>query len=86
MKCENIKCNMEHDGSFGSGRFCSRSCSNTRVHNQKTKDKISKTLGGKGNKRLKNCLYCGSVMYNKQTKYCSRKCSNDYQYIEYIFR
>lgn len=30
MKCENKKCNKEHDGSYGSGRFCSRSCANSR--------------------------------------------------------
>lgn len=29
MKCE--QCGKEHDGSFGSGRFCSRSCSNKWV-------------------------------------------------------
>lgn len=28
MKCE--KCGKEHDGNFGSGRFCSRSCANSR--------------------------------------------------------
>ena len=26
FKCENSKCKKEHDGSYGSGRFCSRSC------------------------------------------------------------
>ena len=26
FKCENPKCNKEHDGSYGSGRFCSESC------------------------------------------------------------
>lgn len=26
FKCENPKCNKEHDGSYGSGRFCSRAC------------------------------------------------------------
>jgi hypothetical protein len=30
MICENIKCKKEHDGSIGSGRFCSRGCSNKR--------------------------------------------------------
>ena len=27
MKCE--KCNKEHDGSYGSGRFCSSECSHS---------------------------------------------------------
>ena len=26
FKCENPKCGKEHDGSYGSGRFCSRTC------------------------------------------------------------
>ena len=26
MKCENPKCGKEHDGSYGSGRFCSNHC------------------------------------------------------------
>lgn len=29
MKCE--QCGKEHDGTFGSGRFCCRSCSNKWV-------------------------------------------------------
>lgn len=36
--CE--KCGKEHDGSFGSGRFCSKSCANSRVHSEETKKKI----------------------------------------------
>jgi len=26
MKCENPRCSKEHDGSYGSGRFCSDHC------------------------------------------------------------
>lgn len=29
FKCENPKCNKEHDGSYGTGRFCSRSCASS---------------------------------------------------------
>jgi Zn finger protein HypA/HybF involved in hydrogenase expression len=39
MKC--IKCNNEHDGSFGSGKYCSRACANSRVRTEETKKKIS---------------------------------------------
>ena len=39
MKC--IKCNKEHDGSFGSGKYCSRACANSRVRTEETKKKIS---------------------------------------------
>ncbi len=44
MKCQ--KCGTEHDGSYGSGKFCSRSCSNSRVHSEETKRKVSKKLKG----------------------------------------
>jgi hypothetical protein len=40
--CE--RCGKEHDGSFGTGMFCSRSCANTRVHSKETREKTSKTL------------------------------------------
>lgn len=48
MICEN--CKREHDGSFGSGRFCSRSCANRRVHSEETKQKMSDALIGKPSK------------------------------------
>lgn len=44
MKCENIKCNIEHDGSFGSGRFCSKGCANSRCHSDETKSKTSNSI------------------------------------------
>ena len=43
MKCENPNCGKEHDGSYGSGRFCSKTCkcayngSKARHGTQKTK-------------------------------------------------
>lgn len=62
MKCEH--CGKEHDGSYGSGRFCSRSCANYRKHNETTKKKISQTLkqfNPKGN----NCPFCNTFCKNK---------------------
>lgn len=41
MKCE--RCDKDHDGNYGSGRFCSKSCARARTHSQETKDKISKS-------------------------------------------
>jgi hypothetical protein len=41
MKCSNEKCNKEHDGSFGSGKYCSKSCANSRVRTDEVKKKIS---------------------------------------------
>jgi len=50
MKCEN--CNKEHDGSYGSGRFCNTICSHSfsaKMNNSQRKNNISKSL-----KRNKN--------------------------------
>jgi len=44
MKCKNIKCNKEHDGTFGSGKFCSRGCANSRIKTAETKRKISNSV------------------------------------------
>lgn len=46
--CE--QCGKEHDGSFGSGRFCCRSCSNRWVAlHQSDEAKARKVAGGKAN-------------------------------------
>jgi predicted component of type VI protein secretion system len=42
MICES--CGNEHDGTFASGRFCCKACSNRRKMNDETKQKISETL------------------------------------------
>lgn len=48
MKCE--ACNKEHDGSYGSGRFCCQACSRSFATKSKRKEinqKISEALKGK---------------------------------------
>lgn len=46
MKCE--RCNTEHTGAYGSGRFCSRICSNSRgPRTDDFKRKVSEKLKGK---------------------------------------
>lgn len=52
MLCE--KCGKEHDGTFGSGRFCSRSCANSRKKTQEVKNKVSETLKKKHASAKKN--------------------------------
>ena len=67
MRCE--RCGKEHDGRFGSGRFCNKSCANARVHSDITKAKIRKTLSDKFEKVY--CSVCGKqVGYNNKTKLC----------------
>lgn len=56
MICE--KCGKEHDGSFGSGRFCSRACANSRIRTEEIRQKVSAKLKGqvpknKGSKKPK---------------------------------
>ena len=45
LNCE--KCGKEHDGSIGSGRFCSRSCANSHIPTPEHREKTSKSLKGK---------------------------------------
>src|SRR6185369_12463669 len=44
MICE--KCKTEHNGSYGSGRFCGRKCANSRVWG--VNDRLTKSLANKG--------------------------------------
>jgi hypothetical protein len=79
-KC--IKCNKEHDGTFGSGKYCSRSCANSRTFSEESKKK--KSLANKGqippNKMERAnfiCKHCGTQFedrINSSKKYCSRLC------------
>ena len=41
-----IKCNREHPGSFGSGKFCSRKCANSRTFTEDSK--LKKSIANKG--------------------------------------
>lgn len=55
--CE--KCEKEHDGSYASGRFCSRSCANTKIFSEASKQKKSKTMKGRhqGATRLRKKVF-----------------------------
>jgi len=67
-----IKCNKKHDGTFGGGKYCSRSCANSRTFSEESK-KI-KSIANKGNlswskgKKLRweasACLYCGEDIHH----------------------
>lgn len=79
--CEN--CNVEHDGSYATGRFCSKKCSCSFSASKNriiTNKKISDTLKLKHKKiiLIKTCKYCNNE-YNANKKsqvYCSRICTN----------
>ena len=47
MICE--KCKEKHNGMFGSGRFCSRYCANSRIQSETTKEKNRQAHLGENN-------------------------------------
>ena len=76
---------------YGSGRFCSRKCANSRQHSDKTKKKIRETLVlsskyvdkrtlqiAEYEKQHKCCVVCGaSIPYEKRDRVtCSNECAN----------
>ena len=72
MNCE--KCGIEINGSFGSGRFCSRSCANSRIRTEELKKRVSKKL-----KRIpdKFCHICKKKIFSKKYSICrSCRCAN----------
>jgi DNA-directed RNA polymerase subunit RPC12/RpoP len=70
MKCEN--CDEPHNGEFGSGRFCSKSCANSfasKQHREETNKKVSATLIAKNKLKI-------SVI--KKYDYVCSKCDNEF--------
>ena len=55
MKCE--YCNKEHNGSFATGRFCNRSCSNGFSTKAKRKE-----INEKGCWWIRCCCVCGGLL------------------------
>ena len=85
MNCE--YCEKLHDGTYGSGRFCSLTCSrgfSTRSKRKEINEKIKKSLAGKDSWRNrprlileeKFCEYCkvSFLTKKKQKKFCSISC------------
>lgn len=64
--CE--RCGKEHDGSYGSGRFCSKKCANSRKLSEEQIKKISFSLKEYYNgleKVGRECKTCGKIFYSK---------------------
>jgi hypothetical protein len=78
-------CQKEHDGSYGAGRFCNRSCAAKYVSNQNREDKNQK-IGKSLNKRARfaeiTCDACKQTVtkpWNRRKhRFCSKKCSVAY--------
>jgi hypothetical protein len=91
MEC--IRCNKEHDGSFGSGKYCSRACANSRVFSDEAK--LKKSLANKGNIswnkgkelawKISKCEYCKNDIKHRKSqpkkyhKECWLKASGGYR-------
>lgn len=61
--CE--KCGKITEERFGSGRFCSRACANTRTHSAETKERIRQSI----NKQTAcECQFCGKEFNNLTAK------------------
>lgn len=70
MKCE--YCNKEHNGSYGSGRFCCQKCArgySTRAKRLEINKKVSETLTKNRPIKKRYCISCKEQIYNKG-KYC----------------
>jgi len=80
--CEN--CGTEHDGSYGSGRFCSTKCArgfSTKAKRKEINEKVSNTLTGTGHGNVKLiCAICESefeVAWKKRHQQtCSSSCGS----------
>lgn len=82
--CE--KCGKElphkYEDRFGSGRFCSTACANSRTHSEETRAKVSLALKGKKSwngglilvhHEPKFCKTCGKELkWNNKSGYCSK--------------
>lgn len=86
MICEN--CGTEHEGIYGSGRFCSSKCArgfSTKKNRKEINDKISKSLIK--SPYLKICPNCKREFKIKRSKniFCSVKCSNSFKFKDPLF-
>ena len=85
--CE--KCGTLMLEKYGSGRFCSKACANSRKHSEESRNKVSNTLKAKHiistnklkaiekyNLNPKHCKYCGVIIpySNRRYNYCSIEC------------
>ena len=76
--CEN--CNAEHDGSYGSGRFCSSKCArgfSTKAKRKEINEKVAKKLADRGHGDvLLTCKNCNKEFKRPWNKRDQKTCSN----------
>ena len=70
--CENPECSKEHDGSYGSGRFCSKTCVQKFASQQSIKSRKEHHFARKASRakfgtwKCKSCDFVGSTRYELQ--------------------
>lgn len=75
MICEN--CGKEHNGSYGSGRFCSKFCArsfSTKYNRNEINKKISNTLKAKPKQPQIHCKVCNKVLRKNNVSGFCRNC------------
>lgn len=90
--CEN--CETEHEGIYGSSRFCSSKCVrgfSTKDKRKEINEKVSNTLTGSGHGNVKltckNCEAGFEVNWNKRHQVtCSKKCSSMLKWKDEAYR
>jgi hypothetical protein len=88
--CEN--CGVNHEGNYGSGRFCNDKCAKSFSTKQKRKEineKVSNTLLIKNTKDVRVCEFCGNELprnKRKKTKTCSRTCGSKLKWVNLEYR
>lgn len=65
MKCE--KCGNEHDGSYGSGRFCSKECARGFSGSNRSFESRKKTSISVSKEHKHICIKCGKEFMSKGT-------------------
>lgn len=79
-KCEN--CELEHNGEYGSGRFCSNKCAkgfSTKSKRSLINEKVSLTLTTEPYKKIcKECKICFETKI-KRLQFCSNTCSAQFK-------
>lgn len=85
MICE--KCSSDHDGSYGSGRFCSEKCSRG-FSTIKLRNHINYRVSKKFSERRVNnskCKRCGTEYFksrrDNRSLFCSKECKKEYNVI-----
>lgn len=75
MRCN--KCSIEIDGTYGSGKFCSKKCANSRIISKEHKEKLVARFTK--NKITRNCLTCNkqiTTTEKRNRRYCNSRCSD----------